>query len=104
MPSAIHHADQAREGAALMLGMPFHLELAWPEQVLDDQGKELEQMQQLVQQQEQQLQAAHAASSKKEAAAASAAQLRWICCDFEMDRIEGHLQCIFEHASCPLRK
>ncbi|KAK9833948.1 hypothetical protein WJX74_010630 [Apatococcus lobatus] len=46
------------------------------EQVLDDQGRELEQMQQLVQQQEQQLQAARASNSSKEAAAASASQLR----------------------------
>lgn len=44
--------------------------------VLDDQGRELEQMQQLVQQQEQQLQAAQASSSSKEAAAASVSQLR----------------------------
>ena len=47
-------------------------------QILDDQGKELEQVQELVQEQEQQLQAARASSSAKAAAAAAAAapQLR----------------------------
>ena len=48
--------------------------------MLEDQGKELEQMQQLAQQQKQQLQEAHFASSDKEAAAASAAQLRCLPC------------------------
>ncbi len=62
--------------ARFPLAVEFADDAALPVQILDDQGKELEQMQDLVQQREQQLQAANAAISAKEAAAASANQLQ----------------------------